>query len=231
MASSGFDTPEDDDEFSNKYPHLSTFSQDDQDSPPLSDQVRPQNLAENSGAERHVSEQDLQAESNDEKCKADNNDSLPDSYDYYFKTRKQPSLSMERPLTVKRRTFSKPPEILARLPSLAELNEGDLLELVVVSHGIPKPTAKWFKDNCEINPEQNRFHIIGENDNYCLFLENVTPADSGVYKIVLDNAHGTASSSSCIQIAPAVVTGILFIHYVLLHLSLINKLNYSGKKR
>ncbi len=136
---------------------------------------------------------------------SEQNDNSPisESYDYYFQQRKQQKiLSVERPLTVRRRNFTKPPEILERLPNLVELMEGDLLELISISHGIPKPTAKWFKDGSEIQSDDFRIHIIGDNDNYCLYVENVIPADSGVYKIQLENEHGAASTSSCVQVTP-----------------------------
>lgn len=101
-------------------------------------------------------------------------------------------LTMELVLPV----FPKP------LPRSAAVDEGGQLELKCKVDGSPYPKLQWFKDGEEIRPSEHVKIDFSPDGNVRLTIDNVTPTDSGAYKLVATNHAGEQSSQCAVAVNP-----------------------------
>ena len=82
------------------------------------------------------------------------------------------------------------PTFESLLPRSAQVDEGQPLQLMAQVDGSPYPQVAWYKDGEKIVPDD---HVKIEklpNGFTKLTIDNVTPTDSGAYKLVAKNSNG-----------------------------------------
>eukprot|EP00079_Xenopus_tropicalis_P024320 XP_012816895.1 PREDICTED: hemicentin-1 [Xenopus tropicalis] len=85
-----------------------------------------------------------------------------------------------------------PPKI-QRGPKLIRVKLGHSFEIACISHGIPPPTAAWYKDGQIMEFDQGQ-------DNNMLRVESAKPSDGGTYTCVASNVIGTDSANATVEI-------------------------------
>lgn len=90
------------------------------------------------------------------------------------------------------------PEIIEPLKSV-EVMEGDEAVLVCKVSGTPSTTVQWEKNNL---PVRESYRVKGkfEDDVATLTLKQTRGDDSGEYKCIISNEHGTVSSSCKVKV-------------------------------
>ncbi|KAL1110551.1 hypothetical protein AAG570_008079, partial [Ranatra chinensis] len=72
----------------------------------------------------------------------------------------------------------------------------------IEANGIPRPTAKWYRDGTELKPSEKL--IMSDNcEEYSLDVLDCQLDDAGTYKVVVSNVLGEASESATLNIIPA----------------------------
>ncbi|KAL3285163.1 hypothetical protein HHI36_019282 [Cryptolaemus montrouzieri] len=94
-----------------------------------------------------------------------------------------------------------PPGFTKRLERTQEINEGQPLELKAKVNGSPKPTIAWFKNGEPVNDERIKTTLLPDG-TVKLDIENVTPDDSGAYKLVVKNPNGDSSCLCAVAVTP-----------------------------
>lgn len=93
------------------------------------------------------------------------------------------------------------PEFDRKLDTAMELSEDDYLELKATVNGSPLPTVQWYKDGHPVDPNDPRVKTTLTPDGHAMLrIDNVTPEDSGAYKIVIVNKNGEAASQCAVAI-------------------------------
>lgn len=93
------------------------------------------------------------------------------------------------------------PSFDRKLDRAMEIAEGDFLELNAKVDGSPLPTAQWYKDGVPVDPNDPRIVTTMTPDGKCkLRIENVTPEDSGAYKLVIKNKVGESVSQCAVAV-------------------------------
>ena len=80
--------------------------------------------------------------------------------------------------------------------------EGQTAEVEIPVFGFPSPTVKWYRSNCELNPDdENSPHKTYRDrlGTHHLEILNATEKDEGAYKIVATNEYGTAEHEFYLQ--------------------------------
>lgn len=96
--------------------------------------------------------------------------------------------------------FVAPPEII-KGPDGEVAKEGETVVFTCEFEGVPEPTVTWTKDDVIIKDE-GRFLIVIEKGFTELEIDDIIKADSGDYKVTLNNSAGEALAS-----AQLVITG------------------------
>ncbi|XP_012273370.1 obscurin isoform X3 [Orussus abietinus] len=89
------------------------------------------------------------------------------------------------------------------LPRSAEVDEGEPLELKAKLNGSPIPTAKWFRDGEEIQPDDHIKIEALRDGTVKLTIDKVTPTDCGAYKLVISNTTGDDTALCAVAVTPS----------------------------
>lgn len=65
--------------------------------------------------------------------------------------------------------------------------------------GVPQPVAAWTKDGESLN-ESLKYHIKHDGDSHCLYIRDLVPEDSGIYKCHAHNKEGEASCEARLEV-------------------------------
>lgn len=102
-------------------------------------------------------------------------------------------------LTIGGKLKGEPPEFYKRLQPV-DCYEGDTIRLVCQIIGKPQPTVEWFKDDRPIFVNW-RAMTEYEKDVCTLKIKDAKHDDEGVYKCVVENTHGSVSSSAEVTVS------------------------------
>ncbi|XP_044758879.1 obscurin isoform X8 [Coccinella septempunctata] len=94
-----------------------------------------------------------------------------------------------------------PPNFHIKLDRTHEISEGQNLELKAKVSGSPKPTAIWYKNGEPITDERIKTVLLPDGTAK-LTIDNVTPEDSGAYKLVIKNQNGDTSCLCAVAVQP-----------------------------
>ncbi|KAK9877930.1 hypothetical protein WA026_020153 [Henosepilachna vigintioctopunctata] len=94
-----------------------------------------------------------------------------------------------------------PPSFGIRLERTHEINEGMPLELKTKVNGSPKPTVAWYKNGEPIKDDRIKTTLLPDG-TVKLNIDEVTPDDSGAYKLVIKNQNGESSCLCAVAVAP-----------------------------
>ncbi|XP_030387654.1 titin homolog isoform X3 [Scaptodrosophila lebanonensis] len=75
---------------------------------------------------------------------------------------------------------------------------GGRMALASGFRGSSVPSARFYHNNLELEPSE-RIHIIVQEDEALLFVDNVTPADEGVYTCIISGDHEPLISSTYVK--------------------------------
>ena len=90
-----------------------------------------------------------------------------------------------------------PPRVAPKLPTIIRRSEGEPIKLEVNIIGNPVPEVFWYKDGTLLkNTPDTRLtsDVTPEKDVHALFIPEIFPEDSGVYKIIARNVLGVDES-------------------------------------
>ena len=88
-----------------------------------------------------------------------------------------------------------------RYKSTVLFEKGETISVRVPFTGFPQPTAKWLKGGEEVKPTSGTYQIETSSHYVTLKINNPGRAQSGVYKLVLENPLGSDSAEINIQVA------------------------------
>ncbi|XP_045464007.1 obscurin isoform X4 [Harmonia axyridis] len=94
-----------------------------------------------------------------------------------------------------------PPNFSKKLDRTHEINEGQNLELKAKVSGSPKPTVVWYKNGEPITDERVKTVLLPDGTAK-LNIDDVTPEDSGAYKLVIKNQNGDTSCLCAVAVQP-----------------------------
>ena len=86
------------------------------------------------------------------------------------------------------------PQFIRKLPPLVKRDEHHSVRLELEVTGSPLPEATWFKDGVHVNNTPDT-RITSNQGVYTLFIPDVYPEDSGLYKVLIKNPLGSLESS------------------------------------
>lgn len=92
-----------------------------------------------------------------------------------------------------------PPEFYKRLQPI-DCFEGDTIRLFCQTTGKPQPTVEWYKDDRPIFVNW-RTMTEYEKDVCTLRIKDAKHDDEGVYKCVIENTHGSVSTSAEVTVS------------------------------
>ena len=76
------------------------------------------------------------------------------------------------------------------------MNEGEPAKFTLKSSaGKPKPVAKWFKEEVEIQINSDLHEVTEEDNDYYFVIKVAKPEDYGNYTAVLQNEAGQVTSN------------------------------------
>lgn len=117
-------------------------------------------------------------------------------------------LSVEAPTSPKREkpttsTADKAPSIVDKLKD-QKVAEGQSIVFKTKATGKPEPAVKWYKGDKLIKPSKY-FQMVKDRDYYSLRISEAFPEDEGIYKCVLSNSAGEATTqANLVVMAPDV---------------------------
>ena len=94
--------------------------------------------------------------------------------------------------------YSHQPIVLPNVGAQTVSEKGNV-ELIVKVAGLPEPTVKWFQDGREVVLTL-KFKTSKTGDVHTLSVQQVTQAQTGQYKCVATNIHGTVEHTSTVTV-------------------------------
>lgn len=65
--------------------------------------------------------------------------------------------------------------------------------------GNPKPEVSWYKDG-NIIKESPKYRMKRDGDSVCLYVQDCTPEDSGIYRCIASNKEGDDTCDAQLQV-------------------------------
>lgn len=98
------------------------------------------------------------------------------------------------------------PTFVTKMDSAMEIEENQPLVLKCTVDGSPKPSVQWFKNGDEVIPNDNLKCTLTPDGIVELSIKSCAPSDSGAYKLVAKNPHGSEVGLCAVAVTPKPMT-------------------------
>lgn len=96
-------------------------------------------------------------------------------------------------------TVNTPPQFIKKLEDKT-VNVSENVKLEVKVTGCPQPDVKWFKGEASIRSSDQRLKYEEDSNEFTLILDNTTPEDSAVYKVIAENVFGKCETKGKLNV-------------------------------
>ena len=96
-------------------------------------------------------------------------------------------------------TVNTPPQFIKKLEDKT-VNESENVKLEVKVIGCPQPVVKWFKGEATIKSTDKRLKYEEDSNEFTLILDNTTPEDAALYKVVAENVFGKCETKGKLNV-------------------------------